>query len=401
MGDKFHSCVDVFLTVLLELLKESKEYQDILFKVLTQTIEDSLQTISHKEFSQFWTSILKYIDILKDSDEDTKALEYVLRLAGQVIEHQKGKYLLNPPQFVLSLVKVICEQTSETILEVCSQIGAVLLLSPNVSLSQEHAGVIVKVLLPLPFPNILINFVQNLIDYSQFDMHILPPFINYVSQSGFDNDAMHTLSRICLKKSPPSMNGIKLFEWVKYPIEFGKNLQNFMEHFDCIMHENMELILENPNKLINVLFCLPHVEKINVDYCIKELSQLICQLLKILENNNIENHIHKHRSNDDTTVLSYYSRKVLFILANALESVIHISNCKKLSEICDIENILPIILPYASNPNFLCALHLLDLYLTAYEHENGLTYPLLSLTDSYLKNNVSSPFHIVSILYDL
>ncbi|XP_049868874.1 small subunit processome component 20 homolog [Pectinophora gossypiella] len=396
---KFHSCIETFLPLLLEHLKDSKNHQEILFKVLTQTIEDSLQIISHKEYTVFWNCIIKFSEeILKEDDETSKGLEYILRLAGQVIEHQNGKYLTNPPQFVLLLVKVICEQSSESVLEVCAQIGALLLLSPNISLSQEHAGIIVKVILPLPFPNILIKFVQNVINYSQFDMHILPPFINYVIQSNFDDEAMSTLTKICLTKSPLSKNGIKLFEWVKYPVDFGKKLPLFMDYFNKVVNEPIENIVEDPIKLMNVLFCLPHMEKIDVDLCVKSLNQLITKLLKVLENYNLENQLYENKFHCDTTPLSKCARQVLFILSNAMESAIHISSCKKLKEICDIDILLPVLLPCAADPNYLSALHLVDLYLTAYEHENGLTYPFLSLVDSFLKNNISSPFHIVRLL---
>ncbi|CAH0579423.1 unnamed protein product [Chrysodeixis includens] len=399
VSGKFHSCIETFLPVLLQHLKDYKEHQELMFRVLTQTIEDSLQIISHKEYGVFWTSIIKFTEeILKQDDQESKGLEYILRLAGQVIEHQQGKYLTNPPQFVLLLIKVICEQSTESVLEVCSQIGAVLLLSPNVSLSQEHAGIIVKVLLPLPFPNILINFVQNVVDYSQFDMHILPPFINFVIQSNFDNEAMGTLSKICLKKSPLSMNGIKLFEWVKYPIDFGKHLPSFMDHFNKVLAEDLEKHIENPVKLTNLLFCLPHVERNDVDSCIKMLGELISKLLNILVSYNLENQPNENKFHCDTTALSRCARKVLFILAVAMESAIHLSSCKKLKEICDIDTLLPVIVPCAADPNYLCALHVLDLYLTAYEQENGLTYPYLSLVHSYLKSNVSSPFHVVRLL---
>lgn len=400
VSGKFHSCIETFLPLLLQHLKDNKKHQEILFKVLTQSIEDSLQVIFPKEFTVFWSSVLKFTEeVLKEADEESKGLEYILRLAGQVIEHQKGRFLTNPQQFVLLLVKVICNQSSESVLEVCSQIGALLLLSPNISLSQEHAGIIVKVLLPLPYPNILINFVQNVIDYSQFDMHILPPFIKYITQSNFDSKAMYTLTKICLAKSPLSKNGIKLFEWVKYPIDFGRGLAQFMEHFDSVLNENVDDIVENPVKLMNLLFCLPHIAQIDVDVCIKGLNKLIKRLLTVLASYNLENQLEENRFHCDTNTLSLCARKVLFILANALESAIHISSCKKLKEICDIETLLPVILPCAADPNYLAALHLLDLYLTAYEHENGLTYPFLSLVHSYLKNNVSSPFHIVSILF--
>ncbi|KOB71417.1 Small subunit processome component 20-like protein [Operophtera brumata] len=396
---KFHSCIETFLPLLLQYLKENKDHQEILFKVLTQTFEDSLQTILPKEYTFFWNSILKCTeDILKENDEESKGLEYILKLAGQVIEHQNGKYLTNPPQFVLLLIKVICEQLSESVLEVCSHIGAVLLLSPNVSLSQEHAGIIVKVLLPLPYPNILIDFVQNVIDYSQFDMHILPPFINFIIQSGFDSEAMSALTRICLRKSPLSKNGIKLFEWVKYPVDFGRYLPSFMEHLNTVVNDDFENIVENPTKLMNVLFCLPHVANIDVDYCINALHFLISKLLNVLASYNLESQPENNKFHCDTTALSRCVRRVLFLLSSAMESAIHISSCKKLNEICDIEKILPIMLPCAADPNYLCALHLTDLYLTAYEHENDLSYPHLLLVDSYLKSNVSSPFHVVRLL---
>lgn len=395
---KFHSCIETFLPILLEYLNEVKDHQDILFKVVTQTIEDSLQTISPKEYNVFWMSILKFTENILENDGESKSLEYILRLAGQVIEHQNGRYLMNPPQFVLLLIKVICEQSSESVLEVCAQIGAVLLLSPNVSLSQEHAGIIVKVLLPIPYPNILLNFVQNVIDYSQFDLHILLPFLNFVIQSGFENEAMCVLTKICLRKSPLSKNGVKLFEWVKYPINFGAYLPKFMEHFDAVVNDNLESIVGNPLKLLNILYCLPHIEKVNVDYCIKALSSLMAKLLKVLASYNIESQLDLNKFHCDNTALSRCARRVLFLIANAMESCIHISSCNNLKQICDIEEFLPILLPCAADPNYLCALHLVDLYLTAYEHENGLTCPHLSLVDSYLRPNISSPFHIVRLL---
>lgn len=360
-------------------------------------MEDSLQTISPKEYSVFWSSIMKYTEeILSEDDEDTKALEYILRLSGQVIEHQKGKYLTNPPQFVLLLVKVICEQTKESVLDVCSQIGAVLLLSPNINLSQEHAGIIVKVLLPLPFPNILINFVHNVIDYSQFDMHILPPFLNFVVQSDFDDEAMNTLTKICLRKSPLSKNGINLFEWVKYPIDFGKALPLFLERLEFVLKEDMENAIESPIKLLNFLIILPHVERINVEHCMEMLNELVFKLLNILSSYNIEDQKTDNKFHSDTTAISRCTRKVLFVLGNVIECAIHISSCKRVKDICNIDTMLLVLLPCANDPNYLAALHILDLYLTAYEHEHGLTLPFLSLVDSYLKDNVSSPFHAVS-----
>lgn len=384
------------MPVLMQLLKEKKGLQEILFKVLTQTFEDCLQSVSPKEFNVFWTNVQSFVEEILKEDQDNVGLELILRLAGQVIEHQHGKYLTNPPQFALLLVKIICEQSSETVLEVCSQIGALMLLSNNISLTQEHAGIIVKVLLPLPYPNILINFVQSVIHYSQFDMHILPAFIKYVVLSNFDDNAMNTLTKICLTKSPLSKSGLKLFEWVKYPIDFGKGLPKLMEHVENILNTDLEDIMENPNKLLNLLFCLPHIEKLDVDFCIKKLSELVSKFLKTLTNYNLEGEINEKILHCEITPLSKCARKVMFLLANTLECAIHISSCKRLKDICDIESLLPIILPCAADPNYVVALHLLDLYLTAYEHENGLTYPFLSLVDSYLRPNVSSPFHTVS-----
>ncbi|CAH2234809.1 jg13226 [Pararge aegeria aegeria] len=398
VSNKFHSCIESFLPVLLQHLKERKEHQQILFKVLTQTTEDCLQSISSKEFNIFWTSIQNFTEDILKEDESNAGLEYILRLAGQVIEHQHGKYLTNPQQFALLLVKIICEQSSETVLEVCSQIGALMLLSNNITLSQEHAGIIVKVLLPLPYPNILIGFVQNVIHYSQFDMHILPAFIKFVIQSKFDSDAMTTLSKICLTKSPLSKSGLKLFEWVKYPIDFGIGLPKLMEYVENILNGDLECIVENPTNLMNLLFCLPHIEKLNVDFCIKKLSELVSKFLKVLTSYYLEGQVNENKLHCDVTPLSKCARKVIFLLANILECAIHISSCKRLKDICEIEILLPIMLPCAANPNYLVALNLLDLYLTAYEHENGLTYPFLSLVDSYLRPNVSSPFHIVRLL---
>lgn len=396
VSNKFHSCIENFLPLLLEHLKNKKEHQDILFRVLTQTFEDCLQGISPKEFNIFWSCIHKFTeDILKET-EDNAGLEYILRLAGQVIEHMNGKYLTNPQQFTLLLVKVICEQSSEKVLEVCSQIGALMLLSSNISLSQEHAGILVKVLLPLPFPNILINFVQSIVNYSQFDIHILPAFVKFVIQSNFDNDAVATLAKICLTKSPVSINGLKLFEWIKYPINFGKGLPQLMDYINTVLNEDLESTIENPNKLVNVLFCLPHIENLDVELCIKMLSGLISQLLKVLSSYNLDEQQEVNKFHCDTNALSKCARKIMFLLATTLECSIHISNCKKMKEICDIDTLLPILLPCASDPNYLVALHVVDLYLTAYEQENGLTYTFLSLVDSYLRINISSPFHIVS-----
>lgn len=396
VNGKFHSCTETFLPLYFQHLKEEKQDQKILFLLLTQTLTDSLQHISPKEYSIFWDCIFKYTEgILSDNDEESNGLEYILRLAGQVIEYHKGKYLTNPPQLLLLLVKIICEQSNENVLSVCAQIAALLLLSPNVSLSQEHAGIIIKVLLPLPFPNILIDFVQNIVEYSQFDLHILPQFLNFVVQSDFEMEAMNTLAKICMTKAPLSKNGIKLFDWVKYPIDFGKGLPLFMAYLENVMNaDNIEQVLVNSDTYMNTILCLPHVEKIDVDQCIKLLSQVIMKLLNILTNCNIEGVVNNKDIENVST--SKFVRHILFLLGNTFESAIHISSCRRLKEICDIGHLLPVVLPCATDPSYLASLNIIDLYLTAYEHENGLTYPFLSLVDSYLKNNIRSPFHSVS-----
>ncbi|CAK1596413.1 unnamed protein product [Parnassius mnemosyne] len=399
VANKFHSCAETFIPLLLQYFKENQFHQEILFKVLTQTIEDTLQTISPKEFPIFWTPVLKFLeDSLKEDNSDSRCLEYVLRLAGQVIEHQKGRFLSNPQQFSVLLVKVICEQSSEHVLEVCAQIGALLLLSSNILLTQEHAGIIIKALVPLPFPKILINFVENVIDYSQFDLHILPPFINFVVQSNFSDEAMKALSKICLTKSPLSKNGLKLFEWVKYPLNFGKGLPLVMKHVQNVLNDSIESQMENPDKLMSVLFCLPHIEKLDVELCVNKICDVIYRLLDILDSDSLEEKIDGNKLECDNSATAKHSRKVLFLLANTIECVIHISSCKMIKKICDIDKLLPVIVPLAANPNYLAALQLLDLYLTAYEQENGLTYAFLSLVDSYIRPNVSSPFHIVRLL---
>lgn len=396
---KFHSRIETFMPIVLQYLKENKEHQDILFSVLTQTLTDSLQVIQPKEYSIFWNGILKYTEeILSDNDEENKGLEYILRLAGQVIEYQNGRYLTNAPKFVLLLIKVICEQQNENVLVVCAQIGALLLLSPNISLSQEHAGIIVKVLLPLPYPEILISFVQNVISYSQFDMHVLPHFLSFIVQANFENEAVYTLAKICINKTPLSQNGIKLFDWVKYPIDFGNGLSAFMTYLNSVIDvHNAVNTLDDPFQCTNVLICLPHIEKVDVAYCVELLSKFISRLLTIISGYNIEMQVSDNNLHIENTPVSKLIRRMLFLLGHALESAIHISNCKKIEDICKIDNILPILLPYAADPNYLAALNIIDLYLTAYEHENGLSYPFLSLVDSYLKDNVRSPFHLVSI----
>lgn len=399
VNGKFHSCIDTFLPILLRHLKSNEEHQYLLFQVLTQTLTDSLQTIQPKEFVIFWNCILKYTEeILGDNNGDSKGLEYILRLAGQIIEHQNGKYLANTTSFILLLIKVICEQHNENVLTVCAQISTLLLLSPNISLSQEHASIIVKVLLPLPFPNILINFVQNVVKYSQFDLHILPQFLNFVVQSGFETEAMCTLNKICISKAPLCKNGINLFEWVKYPLGLGRGLPLFMEHVNNVIDiDNIDEILNNPIRCINVLICLPHVEKLDVDKCLNLLSTFIKKTCNILSSYNVEileDYNNKHSTN---TQVSKSIRKSLFLLGHAIECAIHVSSCRRLKEICDIENLLVVLLPFAADPNYLAALQIIDLYLTAYDNENALTGPFLSLVDSYLRDNVRSPYHIVSI----
>ncbi|VVC88993.1 unnamed protein product [Leptidea sinapis] len=396
VGNKFHNCIETFLPILLTQLNENKAHQETLFKVLTQALEDSLQTISVKEYLFFWSNVIKYTEELSNQDGN-KGLENILKLSGQVISHQNGKYLLNPQQYTMMLVKVVCAQSSESVLEVCAQIGALLLLSPNIILSQEHAGVLVKVILPLPFPNILVNFVQNVIGYSQFDMHILPHFLNFVVQSDFDSDAMSTLAIICLQKSPLSLNGLKLFEWVKYPLDFGKGLPLVMKYIEKVLSSDLENVVENPIDLMNLLFCLPHIERFDVDLCLSYISSLVDKLLKVLSTYNLEQK-DTNKFHSDTTAISSCARKVLFILVATVECAVHISSCKRIKEICNIEVFLPIIVPCAADPNYLVSLHLLDLYLTAYDYENKLSYSYLLLIDSYIRCNVSSPFHIVRLL---
>lgn len=399
VSGKFHSCVETYLPIILQTLKENTEYQSLLFQVLTQTFTDSLQCMIPQEFTLFWNCVLKYIEEILSDNEDNKGLEYILRLAGQVVEHHNGKYLTNPPEFILLLIKIICEQSKEEVLSVCAQIGALLLLSSYVSLSQEHAGLMVKVVLTLPYPNILISFVQNVIEYSQFELQILPQFLNFVIHSKFDTEAVYTLTKICIAKSPLCKSGIKLFDWVKYPLNFGSGLPHFMTYFnDCVNIDDVNEIINEPTKCIQALICLPHVEKFDVDNCIQVLSKFIKNLTVKLSTYNIESQAGYNSLHTAATPTSSIIRQILFLLGLAIETAIHVSGCKRLKEISDIEQLLPILLPCAADPNYVSALQIVDLFLTAYEIENGLSYGLLLLVDSYLKDNIRSPFHTVRLL---
>lgn len=338
----------------------------------------------------FWSVFiaqLKNVFEKYQNNHDEKILqsfELLLKLIGQGIEYKGGKFLQNPPKLieVISMIlneRMLPESTSQTI----TQIVIVILLSKNLKLTQEQASLLTRKMLSNSHKGVFIYFVENIIDYSSFEAMILPIFLRFCVQNELKPEYFHVLVKIILRKAPLCRSGIKLQEWMRYPIDFKEHTAVVIDILNKYLAvQNLDHI-ETIDAYLCSIICLPHIMfKPNEDLS-NILEKKIMDLLQMLKES-VEKGLEPE------------IKKIFFLLNLSVESFIHLFDRTKLSKLF-LDNILTTILPLARNYCYIDSLKTISLCISALQDCSDIvTIDLLRRINVDLENNFSSPFHEVS-----
>lgn len=137
-----HSCAAEFLSVLLNSFRSDVYDHELLLQVMTDCVLNLVQNTNPTSMQVFWdVSNLKLNEFLDSKHVADMPVRNLLTLMGQAIEFRSGKLLCGPEVMIASLIRVVDNDVTDETLMVASQIVAVLLLSPNLNITQLDASV--------------------------------------------------------------------------------------------------------------------------------------------------------------------------------------------------------------------------------------------------------------------
>lgn len=378
------------LPFLLESLSNNKLPRGILFEILEEIVNNIASNIQPQRCELFWKTCITILNNLSQKwvtnrrEDIAENLELILKLIGEAMEYRNGKLLQMPVPLVQMLLSLLTlSDLPEAILLVISQISVLLLTSKNIRLPQEQASTLTRKMLCVP-KQILLHFVYHVMDYISFEALILPTFLKHCLDSNLDNESLHVLTQLVLKKSPLSVNGINLESWTKYCLDFSSRQNNKKIHEILIKHLFVEddSLIRNMDKYMCALICLPHLildneMKIEMKVLLDKNLELLCENIKV-------------KSADDLKIL-------LFLLLNTIECIVHTFAAEDL--VSHVNLMFEIVLPLSCNVKLITALQIIDLYLSALKNETKIiSMDVLKKLHSILEENFNSPYH--EVLYN-
>lgn len=336
-------------------------------------------------FSTFEAALNRLLESLRIQNNESTYIrfEQMLKLLGQSIEHKEGKLVQQPALIIMvqQLAKLLSEpEMPENIILIICKLVILLLLSKNIHLSQEQASLLIRKVLVVPQKTVFTYFVDNVSEYGSFEALILPSFLKYCVETDLNAQCLQLLTKLLMKKAPLCGNGIKLLEWKQYTLNFGNVSTN-----DKILNILMDKInnTESIADYFCALICLPHLNTPNTNDIINILDTNTSLLINKLQNCN------------DLSLNIMETKKILFLLYNTLECLIHLGGSNvllnKFSNICDC------LLRFSINTNFIISLRIISLLVSALKEEQSIITMenLLKIHDT-MKGNFSSPFHEVN-----
>ncbi|XP_017786283.1 PREDICTED: small subunit processome component 20 homolog [Nicrophorus vespilloides] len=382
---QFHSCADTFFPFLLQSLGNEKLPQDELFEILEQIIINISENIKLAKIELVWKSFNEILQKLfsewnaKAEESTSKLIDQIFTLIGQLIELKHGKLLPTPSLLIPQIKTVIgLSKLPQEILVKSINISVLLLLSPNIKLSQEEGSGLIRKILLINNADCLLHFVANTLDYSTFEAQILPVFLKYCVQSDFENKAVRLLSKIILSKSALCEDGINFGNWNKYEIDF-KGSNSKIE--GIIKLHIVKVDLDKIEDYVCALISIPHL-------CFSDLSDFR-EILK----KNFAKGCGEIEGEKDEALL----KKKLFLLHQNFECLTHICAPK---ELLNFENdIKKCVLPLCTDVRYVTALKILDLFYTVLaSNEKIVNSSILKVLDEKLRVNFNSPYHMIRLL---
>lgn len=374
-----HSCAEDFLVNWMKSLMNSAIDTDVLFHILSEFTKHLVQNTYPHNLDVFWkVSLDMLVEFSNEASAKDAAICKILILSEQAIKYRNGKCLCRLDEVIEKLL-TLCDKdiSSETMLQI-SHIAAIILISPNLTITQLDASRMCKKILSTPEKNIFEHFVWALVSWSQFEILILPEFLKYF-EGHFECEpsSFELMTKIILEKSPLCLDGISLESWKIYPI-------NFKSEETVKRIENVIASMDQSEEYIMSLILYPHITFKDVTATGQHLKNKVNQLLKDIPD-------YETLSIEPVDFTGLKNR--FFILSIIIETIIHLNE----TEAMDINEIIAQILPYCNDDKFMPTLQILDqlLYIQPEEKRN---FTLFETIQSKLVSNLSSQSHDVRLL---
>nr|CAD7588810.1 unnamed protein product [Timema genevievae] len=154
VSGQFHSSAELVLTLYLQSLGDPNMPTQTLYEVLTHVVDSMLGGIKRNKGGLFWKCALDTVSLFtqgcheKDQCElAQKALILTLQLLLRAVTYKNGVFVGDPQSLVVQLIALLRLSHStlpDGILVMVIEIGALLLQSEHVKLSQEHSSLLTR-----------------------------------------------------------------------------------------------------------------------------------------------------------------------------------------------------------------------------------------------------------------
>lgn len=317
----------------------------------------------------------------------SESIKYLLNFKGQIIEYRSGKQLTDITRAIDYVVQIINRDLSEEVMLSLSQIGALLLLSNNFTLSQLDASRLAKKILSINHKEVFEAFVINSLGYSQFDILILPDFLKYLEHN-FSGSTLEQLVKVVDQRFP--VNDMCIEDWTSYSISFKQpstieKINNIVLSFDVEDQNGVD-------EFLLALHCLPHINNFDDDKVLSHLqsqTSKICGLLKVEDE--------PLHGKEQEEIVEH--QKLLYLLTIVSVTLKRLSSrsSKKSSKKDHSMEVVNAILPYCKEPLYQAALNLLDIVLLD-KSEKWLNQNLFEKIHRELSDNFLSQHQKVRML---
>lgn len=369
-----HSCAEQFLEITLIALANKVFDQSLLYDVARQCLISLLHNTESTNMTIFWSVSHRTMEThLLDVNENDVAIQRLLSLMKLAIEFKQSRLLSGIEQMIGTLMR-ICDVdgiSSDTLMLV-SEVAAIMLLSPNLNITQLDASRLTQKILTRPCRKVFETFVWNVVHYAQFEILVLPEFLKYFQQyyTADDHQPLELLTKIILTKSPLSMNGIGIHTWKRYPMHIRS--EKILAQLENVIQQE-----SYAHHLISVLVVYPHILGIDGAKVADILQTIVKRLSTVL-----------NTSTNDTKLAEL--RLPIFTLSIVLETLVHLQQHSTI----DVETIITTLLPYTQRIQYAPILNIIDLLLGTCD-KSLLTVNLFETIHSNLAKNLSSHSHIV------
>ncbi|XP_046606050.1 small subunit processome component 20 homolog [Neodiprion virginianus] len=409
---QFHSCAEQMLTLYIGSLKNESIDKQMLYSILQQVVQCLVNSIHPQKSEIFWNVSLRLADLFLENYEKSSgdtdelktekenALFLLHSLLLEAVNHRDGRMLVHPNQLINELVKALdFFENKETtvggdkvIVKGLAKLSGSVLLAQNVKLTQEYSNKLVRKILAIRDIEILLSVVEQLISYSSFETLVLPHFMTYSFQTGFNSDILRLFSKIITVKSPLCLNGTKLKEWTRYNLNIrnipGESL-NHMQNILTALNDNAPT-----EDSLRLLITLPHLSPV----------PKICEETLLEATKNIYGKLKTFVDINSDLKLDLLS----FTFLLAIESVAHILQPNEFYEYItkhDI-NLSILIDKYSTVRSILCAVDLCLSHIVDSEIGNNLiNIDLFNSLNESLAPLLGSPYHkdrlVIAHIYSL